>query len=79
MANTSIVENIIKWRRQEEAAGSDEGYTLYYEHINLLYFHYFAYSTESLTNSMTTIGCVTAKKLKYVGEICCAHILFHII
>ena len=31
MANAPIVEDVIKQRRQEEALGSDEGYTLYYE------------------------------------------------
>ncbi|SRR6266436_2822931 len=78
MANASIVEDVIKRRRQEEAVGSDEGHTLYYRRAYKIfcYFYYFAYSTESLTDSltdslvdsMTTIGCVTAKKLKYVAR-----------
>jgi hypothetical protein len=75
MANVSIVEDVIKRRRQEEAVGSDEGLTLYYRRAYKI-FYYFAYSTESLTDSltdslvdsMTTIGCVTAKKLKYVAR-----------
>jgi len=75
MANMSIVKDVIKQRRQEEAVGSDEGHTLYYRRAYKI-FCYFAYSTESLTDSltnslvdsMTTIGCVTAKKLKYVAR-----------